>query len=95
MLPMETITNDDNLRSMKEREKKKNEWDYEIILKLWWQQFWYHKKKYRRDKLNDIEEGYGLCYFVKIFSSLASIILRKPTSSSSSFLFSSFKISCS
>jgi hypothetical protein len=37
MLPMETITNDDNLRSMKEREKKKNEWDYEIILKLWWQ----------------------------------------------------------
>jgi hypothetical protein len=43
MLPMETITNDDNLRSMREREKKKNEWDSEIILKLWWQQFWYHK----------------------------------------------------
>jgi len=35
MLPMETITNDDNLRSMREREKKKNEWDSEIILKLW------------------------------------------------------------
>ena len=34
MLPMETITNDDNLKSMKERGKKKNEWDSEIILKL-------------------------------------------------------------